>query len=81
LDRHSNEDCRENAVEIAQIFRPWLTGQESTRLGNEKILERYRDPVFRARVEESGVLSQSTKAPAGRELQTGNALGRQGMDF
>jgi hypothetical protein len=83
VDVHTNEERREHAIEIAQMFRPYLMGQEETGVWNDtnRILKWNLDPEFRARVEEAGVLSAPVQTPEGSELQLGNAHGPQGMDF
>jgi hypothetical protein len=75
------EERRGHAIEIAQMFRPYLMGQETIYFGKNKILKWKLDPEFRARVEEAGVLSAPVQTPEGSELQLGNAHGPQGMDF
>jgi hypothetical protein len=83
VDDHTTEERREHAIEIAQMFRPYLMGQEGTAVwdSTSRILEWNLDPEFRARVEEAGVLSAPVQTPEGSELQLGNAHGPQGMDF
>jgi hypothetical protein len=73
VDGHTVEDRREHAVEIAQMFRPFLTGKETAAyFGISKIVGWNEDPKFRARVEEAGVLS--TKCPALENFQTGDLV-------
>jgi hypothetical protein len=83
VEKHTIEERREHAIEIAQMFRPYLMGQEETDDWNDinRILKWNLDPEFRARVEEAGVLSAPLQTPEGSELQLGNAHGPQGMDF
>jgi len=83
VDSHTRKERGEHAVEIAQMFRPYLTGQEiitykdySYRITNWKL-----DPEFRARVEQSGVLSATSQQPEGNEVLPGNATGLQEMGF
>jgi len=82
VDEHTTEERREHAIEIAQMFRPYLVGQETDDWNEtDRILKWNLDPEFRARVEEAGVLSAPLQTPEGSELQLGNAHGPQGMDF
>jgi hypothetical protein len=83
VDNHMTEQRREHAVEIAQMFRPYLLGQEKAYVwnGSDRILKWNLDPEFRARVEEAGVLSAPVQTPEGSQLQLGKAHGPQGMDF
>jgi hypothetical protein len=70
LMEHTRAERIMHAPEIAQLFRPYLTGQEKgeTWDGTNRILEWYLDPEFRARVEEAGGLSVETQALTGSEL-------------
>lgn len=83
VDKHTTEERREHAIEIAQMFRPYLMGQEKIVdwNGTNRIWKWNLDPEFRARVEEAGVFSALVQTPEGSELQLGNAHGPQGMDF
>jgi len=83
LDEHTVDERRKHAVEIAQMFRPYLPGQEKTMTlhwGN-KILKWNQDPGFHARVEQSGVLSPKRQLPEGNEPLPGNATRPQGIGF
>ena len=71
------------APDIAQLFRPYLTGQEETYTWDltDKVLEWNQDPEFRARVEEAGILPATTQTSEDNGSQPGNSMGAQGMDF
>jgi hypothetical protein len=71
------------APDIAQLFRPYLTGQEKTSrwYRAEKVLEWNQDPEFRARVEEAGILPATTQTSEDNGLQSDNSMVAQGMDF
>ena len=74
VSRHSSKERNEHAVHLAQMFRPYLTGHEW--LGGwerETILKWMMDPEFRARVEESGVLSAPISTSEDSELLLSNA--------
>ena len=83
LDRHSIEERIMFAPDIAQLFRPYLTGQEEIFYWYliDKVLEWNQDPEFRARVEEAGILSATTQTSEDNGSQPGNSMGAQGMDF
>jgi hypothetical protein len=82
VDEHTTEERREHAIEIAQMFRPYLVGQETDDWNEtDRILKWNLDPEFRARVEEAGVLSAPLQTPEGSELQLGNAQWPQGLDL
>jgi hypothetical protein len=83
VDEHTTEKRREHAIEIAQMFRPYLMRQEETVDWNDtnRIFKWNLDSEFHARVEEAGVLSAPVQTPEGSELQLGTAHGPQGMDF
>jgi len=68
-DMHSSKERNEHAVHLAQMFRPYLTGQLRTSWSraDEKISKWTIDPEFRARVEESGVLSATNQTSQGNE--------------
>jgi hypothetical protein len=59
VDKHTAEERLEYAVEIAQMFRPYLLGKEKLDVQEYRyrILDWNLDPEFCARVEEAGVLS------------------------
>jgi hypothetical protein len=83
LGEHSMEERIMFAPDIAQLFRPYLTGQEEIRPwhGINKVLKWNQDPEFRARVEEAGILPATTQTSEDNGLQPGNSVGAQGMDF
>jgi hypothetical protein len=83
LDQHSMEERIMFAPDIAQLFRPYLTGQEKTQYWDKtkKVLEWNQDPDFRARVEEAGILPATTQASEDNGLQPGMLMEAQGMDF
>jgi hypothetical protein len=83
LDEHSMEERIMFAPDIAQLFRPYMTGQEKTRPwdGTEKVLEWNQDPEFRACVEEAGILPATSQTSEDNGLQPGNSMGVQAMDF
>jgi hypothetical protein len=83
LDRHSIEERIMFAPDIAQLFRPYLTGQEEIYTWNliDKVLEWNQDPEFRARVEEAGILPATTQTSEENGSQPGNSIGAQEMDF
>ena len=60
VDQHTKVERAMHAAEIAQSFKPYLTGQEQTRLFDSasELLQWSLDPEFRTRCEEAGVLSQ-----------------------
>jgi hypothetical protein len=60
VDQHTKEERAMHAAEIAQLLRPYLTGQESMHSlhSTERILRWTMNPEFRARCEEAGVFPQ-----------------------
>lgn len=83
VDKHTKEERIKHAADLAQIFRPYLTGQEPmvTWKSTDTIFKWNLDPEFRARVEESGILARDPSMPEGSELQTDNSTGAQMLDF
>jgi hypothetical protein len=83
LDRHSIEERIMFAPDIAQLFRPYLTGQEEIHIWDwaNRVLKWNQDPEFRARVEEAGILPATTQTSEDNGLQSDNSRVAQGMDF
>lgn len=77
LDEHSMEERIMFAPDIAQLFRPHLTGQEKINSWEQtdKVLKWNQDPEFRARVEEVGILRATTQTSKDNGLQPGNSVG------
>jgi hypothetical protein len=78
LMEHTRAERIMRAPELAQMIRPYLTGQEKVRSWDRTdiILEWYLDPEFCARVEEAGGLSPKTHALTGSELHPETQLDR-----
>lgn len=77
LDKHSMEERIMFAPDIAQLFRPYLTGQEKTYIWDitDYVLKWNQDPDFRARVEKAGILPATTQTSEDDGLQPGNSMG------
>jgi hypothetical protein len=83
VDKHTREERIKHAADLAQMFRPYLTGQEKPTSWNEAgtVLKWNLDPEFRARVEEPGILATDPSMPEGSKLQTVNSTGAQTLEF